>query len=1116
MKRFANTKKRSKSPEIFASPSDVVIQIQPLPNPDDADYRRKLFERLQDEELFDLMMNRCNEMSLEEAFEPIMKNYFQAKRSIVWVYDQKESNYLSHTLNRKISSSRSYLETIVSQKTVCNIPDIDDQMTCDQLLSEIGEHHLFIPLALNNGILIGVIQVSRDAEQDEFSKDEENKGIFIMKKFTIYGTCFFGAPTRVMIASNIAQISTPKKTVDTIVDTLSPIFKFKVIEFWYYKPRQEEFAKYNSETGGFQGMYKCSIGIVAQCLTKKITLNLDRCGNHSSYSSGADIDPDMPLLITTCEFDQTIWAMALRGKSDSSRYSPMDEQLAITLMPYIARSIAFSSGFSMVPSTASEQNDMLVTKLLDAASDLVSTLDLRELVRRIEEKVQSLVNATTVRLILTDHEKQQVYCDFQDDIENHKTFRYNEGLVAKVLQTQQTYRGLNPSKDQYFNKDLDIGEDLKTATSLMILPINSPEGGTIALVSCANKVGADQFNEADESAVHSLSAVVGVSLQNAITHHRALSIPSTFKHFSSKNFDKDLKLSDIQELLDDISKHAELFTPQASCSIYLNTDDDLILFRQSGTVPMLAPKYANDSLGETEYKIYITEPNIEPDTDLPRQSSRSFVSTRTAGQAKAKPLNTVFCCVPIINKENHIGVLVFTALSTGTDDEIQMIKTYVSIALTCFKDKQVEQLANLWNKKQMIKQYIEDSDKPFKVCEKLKLQTIEDIQKQENNSIEDSFKIIVSGFDLFGLFEHFTIPLTNMLMLIIEISSRYGSGYHSWNHTIETFKYLLKCLHIEELKSLEKTEIIAALVASLSIELDRPDFDSLGLVAIEALSECDGISVSSGFNAMNEIINTEECNIFVNLSNEDAKKIWNYIDQFTFATDMKKHFDIMDRFSSLNDNGEFSLEIEENRISIIELIMKCSDLHDVTKDSEFVNENKGKIADDFFKFGELFRCQGMEYNGDPSRLSLNTETSNIGFFTYIVLPLFAAVAKVIASVEPDVDALLATIGKWKEEIAKLKKEKEGENENEKKSSKKDNSDDDENENEEESGRKSSQRSRKKAQSSRTKNDGEEEEKNDAENEETESKNAPQVENDKGKEEEDEEEEEEEEDSVEDY
>ena len=1028
MKRYGSLKKRSKSPELFNSPSEVNVQIQPLPNPDDVNYRRKLFERLQDEEFFDLLMNRCNEMSLEEAFEPITKNYFQAKRSIVWIYDQKESIYLSHTLNRKISADRSYLETIVSQKNVCNIPSIDDEMTSDQLMSDPSDHHLFIPLSLNNGILIAVLQLSRDENQEQFSQDEEEKGIFIMQKFIIYGTCFFGAPSRVMIASNISQISTPKKTIESISNTLAPIFKYNIIEFWYFKAHQDEYAKYNSETGTFQGMYRCSIGIIAQCLTKNITINLDHSGNHQNYSATPDIDPEIPLLITTCEFDQTIWAMAMRGKTDHSRFSPMEEQLATILMPYIARSIAFSSGFSLAPSAASEQNDILVTKLLDAASDFISTLDLRELIRRIEEKVQSLVNASDVRLVIVDNEKKQIFCDFEEDIDKHKTFHFIEGFIGKSIQTQQILRLQNPSKDPYFNKELDVGPNTKTVNSLLVFPIIGPTGNVIAAVSCINKINADQFLETDESTVQSLSSVAAVALQNAISHYRALYIPTMFKVFSSKHFGMELKLSDIQGLLDDITKNAQMFTPQSSCSLFLVSDDDLSLFRQSGTVPIFAPKYANESFNSNDYQIHIIEPTIDVENEAPRQSSRSFVSSRTAGPPKPKPLNTVFCCVPIIHNENHIGVLVFTAMSTGTEDEIQMIKTYVSIALTSFGDTQIEQLAVLWKKKQLIKRYITDSENSFKVSKELQLDSIDDILNHKNETTEDAFKIIISGFDSFDLFDYFTIPVQNMLMLILEISGRYGSGYRSWNHTIETFKYLVKCLKIEELSSIDKVEILAALVSSLSLELDRPDFESLGPIAIEALSVCDGISVSSGCNAMSEIINTEECDIFVNLSSEDAKRVWKLISQFTLATDMKKHFEVMDTFASVNDEGEFNFEKEECRIAILELIMKCADLHDATKEFAVVNELKTEIADDFFKFGELFRCQGMEYNGDPSRMSIKQDTSNIGFFTYVVLPLFAAVAKVIPSVEPDVDILLSTIGKWREEITKQKKETEKEKE----------------------------------------------------------------------------------------
>ena len=1026
MRKFNHTKRRSKSPELVTSPSTVNYQNQTLPNPNDSNYRRNLLLRLEDEALFDHIMERCNEMSLENAFEPIMKTYFKAQRALVWIYDQKEATYISHSANTKISADKSFLETIAMQHTVTNIPDLEDQQTSEQIASETTDHNLFIPLSLNNGVLIGIIQLTRNKTQEQFSTDDEAKGMFIMHKFTIYGACFFGASSKVLIASNIAQISTPNKTVDNIVSTLSSILKFKRAEFWYYKPKNDEYAKFINETGTFQVMYRCSIGIVAQALSKNKTINLAQSGMHPNFSATPDIDPNIPLLITTSEFDSTIWAMALRDRFDQERFSALDEQTVTVLMPYIARAIAFSSGFSITPSKASEASDMLITKLLDAASDLVSTLDLMELVHRIEEKTKLLLNTEKVRVLLTDNEKKLFFCDFENEIDAHKSFPFTSGIAGKVVSTQQIIRSMNPTKDEMFKMEIDTG-NVDKVNSLLSFPIFGQGGIIIAVVSCINKIG-ELFTETDESEAQSLAAVAGVALQNAIMYHRSLSIPAMFKVFAGNgNIDKDLKLSDFQDKLDEMTKNAQMFTPGASAAIYLSSENEITLFKSSGVLPAQSESYAKETINETEYKIFITEPPPDPEDDVPKQSSRSFVSSRTQGPPKPKPLKTIYCCVPLINEEVHIGVIVFSALSAGTPEEIQMIKTYVSMAIVGIGHKQIQQLSEMWEKKQLIRKYVKDSDSSYNVPEELIISR-DEFSNFPNETVDDSFKIIATGFDTFGLFEYYKIPVQNLLMFVLEISGRYGEGFRSWKHTIETFKYLVKTFQYEDLMQLSKQEITAGLIASLSLELDRPDFDSLGPLAVEALAECTGISVSSGVNSMNEILATEECSLFCNIPQADFKSLLKLVCKLAFATDMGKHFEIMDTFTSLMDEGEFDIGKPQNKEVMLELIMKCADLHDVSKEYDVIDKIKNDVADDFFKFGELFRCQGMNFKGDASRTTVDKETSNIGFFTYAVLPLFASAAKVIAGIEPDVDALLSSIGRWKEEI-ELNKDKEENNSN---------------------------------------------------------------------------------------
>ncbi|EAX87868.1 GAF domain containing protein [Trichomonas vaginalis G3] len=1004
------------------------LKAQPFLNPNDVDYRRKLVNRLNDEKFFDQMMDRCNVMTFDKAFEPLAKGYFEASKSIVWIYDFKEKFYYSRTLDSKISQNVSIFELVSSQKTVLRLPDISDEEQANQIQANTTDHQLFIPLFINNGMTIAILQITREKEMSPFSISDEEKASFFMRKFEIYGGSFFGPPMRLMMASSIAQISSPSKTVDNIIETIQKVIKAKTIEFWYYDNRSDEYAKFMPEYSNFTLLYRCSIGIVANCLKRCQDVNLPRCGTHANFSERADGDPSTPILVTTIQFDGKTWAMVMRERMDYDFFTSHDLQLCSSLMPFILRSIAFSTGFSQAPTTSNDNNDVIITRLLDASSDIASTLDLRDLIKRIEENITSLLNCQTARLLLSDTQKNEFHSDFGNDISEFKAFQITDGLASYVYSSKMTVLVEDPSKNEYYDKNIDAG-DVEKVNNILGFPISGQGGIVLAVVLCLNK-NKNCFNDNDVTTAQSFSNICGVALQNAIVHHRSISITSMLSEMDEDiNFDSnDLKISDVQKLLDSISNKALKFTCLASSCLYLAIPSvngiDVSLFKENGNDGNQYYEFAKESLTKTEYSVKIIEavipesPDKEHDSE-PKTSSRSYLSSnRSSGNQKdvIKPLKTVVVGSPILDEEKPVGIFIFTAMSAATPEEIQMIKTFLSISLSKFGPSQIKSLSKMWDKKMHLRRYIKDDDNSPSVPQSL-LISVKEIDYAATDTIDDAFKIVVSGFYHLGLISSYTISVSKILMLVLEISTRYPEGFRSFAHTLDTFKYLVRALKFEELMSTPKNKCLSMLLASLCCELDRPNFEELGEVALEAIAECNGICVDSGCNSLTEIIRVEECNILENIKEDEQRNIWKDTFRFAHATDLSRHFEIMDTLQQcLEEEDGFDSSKETHLNAMLDAVMKCADLHDVILPLNELEEKRYEFSRDFFMFGEILRCKGMFFDGEASRTTINQKESNLGFFMYICLPLFAAVGKSIAGFEPDVDNLLAAIAHFREQL----------------------------------------------------------------------------------------------------
>jgi hypothetical protein len=131
------------------------------------------------------------------------------------------------------------------------------------------------------------------------------------------------------------------------------------------------------------------------------------------------------------------------------------------------------------------------------------------------------------------------------------------------------------------------------------------------------------------------------------------------------------------------------------------------------------------------------------------------------------------------------------------------------------------------------------------------------------------------------------------------------------------------------------------------------------------------------------------------------------------ATDMAKHFDILKTLNAIIDSGKFSLIDPEHRNLLMQVLLKCGDISNVSRPYDHADKTCDVICEEFFQHGDLEMVRGMEYTESiKDRAHLDKIKSQRGFFTYVCLPLFQSVAKVIPKLECNVAQVQSNIATW--------------------------------------------------------------------------------------------------------
>ena len=145
---------------------------------------------------------------------------------------------------------------------------------------------------------------------------------------------------------------------------------------------------------------------------------------------------------------------------------------------------------------------------------------------------------------------------------------------------------------------------------------------------------------------------------------------------------------------------------------------------------------------------------------------------------------------------------------------------------------------------------------------------------------------------------------------------------------------------------------------------------------------------------------SDEHDIFGELSDSDRKHVRKYIIELILATDMTRHFEIQNQFSTTfaaPPSGEMK---EDDHLTMLRLVMKMADVSNPAKPVKVAVKWTERVIEEFFSQGDQERAAGLEISPFMDRATTDIPKTQVGFISFMVEPMWKVFDRVFPVPEP--------------------------------------------------------------------------------------------------------------------
>jgi len=251
-------------------------------------------------------------------------------------------------------------------------------------------------------------------------------------------------------------------------------------------------------------------------------------------------------------------------------------------------------------------------------------------------------------------------------------------------------------------------------------------------------------------------------------------------------------------------------------------------------------------------------------------------------------------------------------------------------------------------------------------------------------------------FQRYGLVSRFKIDAAKLQNFLIAVESGYNHlPYHNKFHAADVARSMHYFLHITNtIGCFTDLERLAFVVAGLVHDINHGGLTNLFLIRkrhhLALLYNDRSVLENHHAAAAFLMLQQPHNNILENLTNDEYDQFRKLVIELVLITDLKQHFDFIGKFkyTRLTHEPLQFVEQPEARHEILKMAIKCSDVGHSVKELQQHIRWSHRVQEEFYRQGDAEKASGLEVSPFCDRDTPNLPKSQVGFFEYIIQPMF--------------------------------------------------------------------------------------------------------------------------------
>lgn len=877
------------------------------------------------------------------------------------------------------------------------------------------------PLWDQNNNLCAIVELARNGINSELTEEDQEFIQFFIKKFKVYSQWLFQAQYPHEHCLELLQLMEVEQFLLLFKRKMISVFKCRTAEIWKYNSSTHELYQY-SRTCTKIDIEKA--GIVGEALNHESPINCVVNKLQSSYLESMDGSESEPVLITPL-YDlktNTKYAICIRGHKGLPIFTPDDERLIRQIAPYII--LALDNNIKYVQSGTSgnriQSEHLAFDSLCKLVDELTSGAPFPKVLETTIENVEMIVNAERGYLFDLDRRSKMLTTEVATNCKiKPPQITPSKGIVGKTMNEKKVFNIPDAYEDIDFDSTFDLYTNYKT-TSLVSVPVINNRQKAIAVAQFLNKKDGKPFSNNDIKIINLFSCFLGLYMENDKMAQESSENSSQLR--SLVNVSLSLTTTtNLKVILNEIMNNARNVIQAERASLFIL--DEVVgaltcILNDGGQMPQTIPLSHGiaATAAKTKECIVVNDAYHDPRFNKTIDYHTKFKTKSLAAAPLISSEGQVIGVAEMVNKQEPF-----------TEDDINLLKSFAIFASISIETRRLKDISSKGSSEvEMMKWIGEFEKKSYVVPTKLQIP----IQKQSDILSLNFFCIDWNGiglykvafyiFSQFQLLERFHITNELFFTFLYRLSSTYNQPpYHNWIHAIDVlqyFAYQIKKAAIDNVFT--GLELLAICVAALGHDAGHQGFNNVYNINAQTplgiLFKDQSVMETYHCTVLIRVLQKEESNIFVNLTPNDLKKIWNWIIQMILATDMALHFKLVKNANDIMDQGPINLANESHRVMAMTMLMKVADISNVSRPFDYANKWCDVLSEEFWRQGDAENEQGLNISSPLNdRKNKNKAEGQVGFYNFICIPLYQAIARIFPELEVNALAVKENLEKWK-------------------------------------------------------------------------------------------------------